>query len=302
METTRRRAGEALGIALAGLSLALTSTVSPAHAADGFKAMAKEFSRAAHAAGMGRVAVLPFSAADGGDSRDGLSISEKLITQMVRTGQVRVVERSLLRNLMEEQRLAQTGMVDQTTLKRIGRVFAVEGIVTGSFVAPGREVVINARLIDVETGAILAAMERHVGRERLAGPGFASSRVTVFNVPAPEFFVAAPPLPPDLSEMRDAPADNSCLGAAERVDDLESQVLDLKARHWAAQLKKGASLASVKVNPGSTITDPSLKKRFYDRMRYYYGLDHVPELTPSEAKRFLSLDERAYSLYRECGI
>lgn len=292
-------------MAAAGLFLTLILAASPLRAANGFKAMAKELSRAAKSAGIERVAVLPFVPADGSSAKDGWNISEKLMTQVVRVGKVQAIERSLLRNLMEEHHLAQTGMINPATLKKIGRVFSVEAVVTGSFVSLGREAVVNARLINVETGVIIAAAERQVDRDWFDAPGsgLADGRPAWLWVPAPEFIVEAPPLPSvDFLELRDAPAENSCAGASERVDRLESQILELKARYWAAQLKKGASLAGLKVNPGSTISDPFLKKSFYDRMNYWYGLDNAPALTPSEVRRFVYMDGKAYSLYRECGV
>ncbi|MFH1620286.1 MAG: FlgO family outer membrane protein [bacterium] len=289
----------------AGVFIALLLTSSPLCAANGFKAMAKELSRAAGSAGIERVAVLPFVAADGSSAKDGWNISEKLITQVVRVGQVQAVERSLLRNVMEEHHLAQTGMIDPNMLKKIGKVFSVEGIVTGSFVTLDEKVVVNARLINVETGVIIAAVERQADREWFDATGSdrSDSRLASLWVPVPEFTVEALSLPPEVSsELRDAPTDNSCEGASERVDRMESRILDIKARYWADQLKKGASLAGLKANPGSTISDPSLKKAFYDRMKYWYGLENVPALTPSELQRFFSIDGKAYSLYRECAV
>jgi len=266
--------------------------------------MAKELARAAMKAKIERVAVLPFTAAGGGSSGDGWNVSEKLITQLVQTGKVQAVERSLLRNLMDEHHLAQTGAVDPTTVKKIGKILSAEGIVTGSLVAIGREAVVNARLINVETGVIIAAVERRVDREWLdsAMDSFPVGPPASVWVPAPELTVEVPAaLSVSAPELRDAPADGSCEGASARIDSLEREILDIKARYWAGRLKKGGALAHVKVNPGSTITDPALKKAFYDRLKYWYDLDHVPALTPSEVRRFVSIDGKAYSLYRECG-
>lgn len=289
------------------LLLALMLAAAPACAANGFKAVAKELTRAAKNAGLGRVAVLPFTPADGSSAKDGWNIAEKLTTQIVRLGKVQAVERSMLSRLMEEHHLAQTGLVDQAALKRMGKVLSVEAIVTGSFVTLGRETMLNARLIDIETGVIMAAVERQVEREWFdaSQTGLAAGHLAAaLWVPAPEFTVEAPPIPEgSFLELRDAPSDEvPCERAAERVDDMEREILDLKARHWAARLKEGVASTQLKVNPGSTITDPELKKEFYSRMKYWYGRDSVPELSPSEVRRFVSVDEQAYSLYRECGI
>lgn len=270
-------------------ALALSLPPSPC-SADGFKAIAKELARAADGAGIQRIAVLPFAAMDDGDP-SGWAISEKLTTRLVRPGRVRAVERSLLGGLLEEQRLARTGLVDPALARRLGMLLAAEGLVTGSFLRVGRQVSVHARLIDVETGEIIAAVERRAPLDRPAGAPAAAA----LPAPAPEPFLAG------STGFRDAPAD-SCDGAPERVDRLEREILDVKARYWAIQLKNGTSLAGLKANPGSTISDPALKRAFYDRMRYWYALDSVPALTAAEVRRFVSIDEQAYSLYRDCGV
>jgi TolB-like protein len=281
----------------------------------GFKGLAKELSRGARQAGISRVAVLPFEPVAGGASREGWRISEDLTTQFVRAGRIQTVERSLLKKLMDEHSLARTGLMEASSVKKLGAVFAVDGIVSGSFVTLGRHVKVNARLIQVETGLIVAACEAEADRELFDLSGLSEDPVrgmlSYIYVPAPrldveppsEFPVALPRLfPEDGSELRDAPADDSCAGAAARVDRMESMILELKARYWALRLKKGLAAASLKQNPGSTITDPELKRRFYGLVKSWYERGWVPELTPDEVRRFVAIDRRAFALHRECGL
>lgn len=281
----------------AGLLAALLAA--PAARADGFQKMARDLAAEAKKAGVSRVAVMPFEPADGGSARDGWNISEKLVTQLVRTGKVQTLERSMLKTLMNEHQLGRTGALDPVTLRKLGKVLAAEGIVTGSFVTIGREVVINARLVNVETGVILAASERRAERDWFDAPLF---------VPAPEFIVEAPSI---LTEgelaLKDSVSDGAsddmnCDNAATTVDRLESQILDLKARYWAGKLKKGLNMATLKSNPGSTISDPELKQEFYDKIKTWYKLDRVPALTPVETRHFVAVDGRAYALAQKCGI
>ena len=281
----------------------------------GFKGLAKELSRDARQAGIHRVAVLPFEPVAGGASREGWRISEDLTTQLVRIGRVQAVERSLLRKLVDEHSLARTGLIAAATVKELGAVLAADGIVSGSFVTLGRHVKVNARLIAVETGVIVAACEAEVDRELFDLPGVsedsARGMLSYIYVPAPmldveppaEFPVGLPRLfPEDGAELRDAPSDGSCADAAERVDRMEEMILDLKARYWALRLRKGLAAASLKENPGSTITDPELKKRFYGSMKSWYERGAIPELTPEEVRRFVAIDQRAFTLHRSCGI
>jgi hypothetical protein len=196
-------------------------------------------------------------------------------------------------------------MIDSGALKKLGKIFSVEAVVTGSFVTLGRETVLNARLIDIESGVIIAAAESAVERQWFDSQEsiLASGNSSALWIPAPAFDVDVPPLPQnDFLELRDAPNEPSCENASRRIDELEEKILDIKARHWAARLKEGVASTSLKVNPGSTISDPALRKSFYDRMKYWYQMENTPRLTPAEVRLFVSIDEKAYSLYRECGI
>jgi hypothetical protein len=174
-------------------------------------------------------------------------------------------------------------------------VLSAEGLVIGSVVTSGRVVVINARLINTETGVIVAASERRAARDWFDSPGL--------FVPAPEFTVEAPQIVQEADlEYRDALSDDGCVDAASRVDRMENEILDLKARYWAMQLKKGVSLVGLKANPGSTISDPELKQEFYDRMKSWYAQRQVRALSPEETKRFIAIDGQAYSLAQKCRI
>jgi len=277
----------------------------------GFKAVARELAQGARRAGISRVAVLPFEPADRSGSREGWSIAEQLTTQIVRSGRVQAVERALLQKLLDEHKLERTGIVAADSVRRLGEVFSADGIVSGSFINRGAHVRINARLVNVETGLIVAACAAEVEREWFdvplaeePGAGFVYVPAPAFDVVPPQGFpVAVPRLwPEDDGEARDALADESCADAAARVDRMESAILELKARYWAAQLKKGLDAASLKENPGSTISDPDLKRRFYERMKYWFAQAGIPEMSPSEVRIFVAVDRRAFALHRECGI
>jgi len=312
--------------ALAGLAVFCGGTFGllPAAAANAFKAMAKEFSQAAKVAGINRVAVVPFMPADGGAPAHGWNISERFLTQLVRAGRVKAVERSLLGQLVSEHRLGETGMLDRATLKRLGRILAVDGIVAGSFVSVGQGVLLYARLINTETGVIVAAGEARVKRE---WPESAGQEVRLGQPPAlvPSWPSPAPPppicrqglgergtacaaplereAPPAMersADLKDVPADVPCARAEAEVDRLESRILDLKARYWAIQLRRGVSIADLVVFPGLTISDLDLRQTLFDRMHDWYAQGKIPDLTPEELQRFLVTDMEAFLLHRRC--
>jgi TolB-like protein len=296
---------------------------------DGYEGLAREVSRAAGRAGIARVAVAPFEPAEKGDAREGWLIAERLTTELVRDGRVQVVERNLLGKVFEEQRLMRTGAVDPAQSKRLGALYPVAGIVTGSFVSVGARLKLEARLIDMQTGLIVAAARDEVARpgwgeptQPPAGskPGVAGILYPAFNSDPPTEFLEEPLSdflfqPPVLGpvgtkvaaeaaegeDLKDSMSDD-CAEANRSADEMESRIIELKAHYWALQLKKGVSNTALKSNPGSEITDPGLKRRFYSSLRAWYSFDVVPELAVSDVLTVLMIDHKAAALRQGCRI
>lgn len=105
-----------------------------------------------------RVAILAFPYHDGKISSGSSIISERLTTYLAAVKGVRIVERSLLRKLLEEQHLSETGMTDPSAVRKIGKILDVDVIVTGTLIesADGRTEV-NARALQAGTGEVIAA-------------------------------------------------------------------------------------------------------------------------------------------------
>jgi len=87
----------------------------------------------------------------------GTIVAEWFITAMVREGRFDVVERRLLEKVLNEQKLAMTGIVDASSASQIGKVLGVKVVITGSVMKLHNIIEINARIIDVENGSIITA-------------------------------------------------------------------------------------------------------------------------------------------------
>jgi curli biogenesis system outer membrane secretion channel CsgG len=119
-------------------------------------------------------------------NRGAQAAQDVFITELVRSGRFRVIERSQLEALMREQNLSLSGTIDPNTAVRAGRVLGVDYFLVGALTeygdtttrvdAPGTRVggrwvpgtrvgrnnfaaAMNARLIDTETGEIVWADE-----------------------------------------------------------------------------------------------------------------------------------------------
>ena len=141
-----------------------------------------------------RIAILNFDFSGiqhwwGGYNWDiGAGIADVLVTELVQDGSYSVIERKALDSVLAEQNFSNSNRADSSTAAQIGKVLGVDAIVVGSITQFGTEekkksfgglggswggfggakvgkqegkanVVINARMVDVNTGEILAVAE-----------------------------------------------------------------------------------------------------------------------------------------------
>ncbi|HEX7358954.1 MAG TPA: CsgG/HfaB family protein [Bryobacteraceae bacterium] len=134
-----------------------------------------------------------------GTSQDvGRGISDLLINRLVNDGTYRVIERNALDKILHEQNFSNSDRADANTAAKIGRVLGVDAIIVGDITQFGRDdkhtnvggafshwtsgygvggvgrhkakaiVEITARIIDVNTGEILASVTGH-GESKRSG-------------------------------------------------------------------------------------------------------------------------------------
>lgn len=106
-----------------------------------------------------KIAVLDFELiGDKLETQDmGAILSEWFITSIVKSGRFDVVERAMLQKILAEQKLSATGIIDDTSASQLGKILGVKVIITGSVLKIGKTIEINSRVIDVESGSIIAA-------------------------------------------------------------------------------------------------------------------------------------------------
>lgn len=103
------------------------------------------------------VAILPF--VDGGSfgaDREDLAamtvgLQQILITELQQNSELRIVDRSVLREVLAEQDLAEEGRVDAATAARVGQIVGARYVVTGGFMDLNGDFRLDARIVDGET-------------------------------------------------------------------------------------------------------------------------------------------------------
>jgi len=109
------------------------------------------------------VAVFPFE--NKGASRDlGEIILDKMITVLWNQDRFKVMERAALNQVLAEQSLGQTGVLDAATAAEIGKGIGVDAIIIGSVAAAASGALsIDTRVIDTESAAIIVAHDAYTG-------------------------------------------------------------------------------------------------------------------------------------------
>jgi Tfp pilus assembly protein PilF len=111
--------------------------------------------RAQAATGM-RVVVLPFQNLTG-KSEDqwlGESFAESLTMGLLKVEALQVIERSQISQILREQQFGQTGLVDEGTAPRLGKLVGAEVVILGSYQKVGEQIQANVRFVHLETGQV----------------------------------------------------------------------------------------------------------------------------------------------------
>lgn len=85
-------------------------------------------------------------------------LAQMLITDLASVETLRVVERDRLQAILDEHKLAASGKLDSKTAARIGKLLGARHLVLGSYFDVAGSLRVDARLVDVETGAIVKSI------------------------------------------------------------------------------------------------------------------------------------------------
>jgi TolB-like protein len=98
------------------------------------------------------LAILPFEANGGVSQTDTDAIYELLTTKVILSAKFRVVERSMINKLMEEQGFSLSDFVDNKDVVRIGEMLSTEWVIIGSISKIGSKFSMVIRLVNINTG------------------------------------------------------------------------------------------------------------------------------------------------------
>jgi|WetSurMetagenome_2_1015567.scaffolds.fasta_scaffold107636_2 TolB-like protein len=90
------------------------------------------------------------------------ALTEKMVSQLVNLRRFKVIERTALDKVLQEQQLQVSGVVDDATAVKVGRVAGADAIVIAGVVQHGSGSKVNVRVIDTETSETIVARGEQV--------------------------------------------------------------------------------------------------------------------------------------------
>jgi TolB-like protein len=127
------------------------------------------------------VAVVAFTDLQGNDTELGRFLAEELSIALPRTQGVQVIDRAHLKALLQEHKLASTGIIDPTTQKKL-EIAGVRVLITGTITPFGDSVRCAVKALNIATAQIEAAATAEIPRtktiEELLSHGVSASPAT----------------------------------------------------------------------------------------------------------------------------
>jgi TolB-like protein len=134
-------------------------------------------------AGKKSIAVVDFTDLQGNVTELGRFISEEFSVALTGAGKgFEVVDRTHLKTILKEHKLAITGIIDPTTAKKLGQVAGVDALVTGTITPFGDSVRLSVKILDTATATVIGASSGDIPKtkaiEELLGKGIESGITT----------------------------------------------------------------------------------------------------------------------------
>ncbi len=105
----------------------------------------------------------------GGRPHLGELLTGQIIESLKKKGQYIIVERERLLLVLEEQRLGTTSLVDESTRLKLGRLLGARRMIFGGYQVIGDQMRLDLRLLDVESGKVLKAVQKTARATDLPG-------------------------------------------------------------------------------------------------------------------------------------
>jgi len=154
---------------LASLEFALllaAITAVPVFAQD-MKTVSSSLASRIAASGRKTVAVIDFTDLQGNVTELGRFLAEALSVDLVNDARgFEVIDRTHLKSILQEHKLATTGVIDPQTARKLGQIAGVDALVTGTITPLGDSVRLSVKVLDTTTARMIGAYSVDVPKTR----------------------------------------------------------------------------------------------------------------------------------------
>ncbi len=274
-------------------------------AEDVYKTMANDFAKYSTNKKVKNVAMIGFSRKAHTSKEESEYISEKLMSCMVASGKVNMVERSQLDKVLEERRLAASGVTEEEAGSQ-KKINPSDAIIVGMIFGTKNQLRIIAKMIDPLTGAVLHTVEAQTERQWDIQPDRPEFSFDVPDLKEIAAMFGEQDFQPAFVDFRDAPASlnsESCNARRARLGAMQTAALEVKAKYWALQMRDpNFSNTQLTRNPGGEIKDDAARKQFYRLLDGYHRAAQAPSLSVAEMDTVITVMAEEGKVSDDCGL
>jgi len=271
-----------------------------------YKTMADDIAKYSSTNKVKSIAVLAFTRKARTSREESEYVSERLLTCLVESGKVKLLERNQLDKVLQEQRLGLAGLVQASEADKADIMSSADAIIIGVVFGTAEHLKIIAKMIDPGTGAVLHVIEAQT--ERLWDM-VAEKQGFEFDVP--DMTILAGMFQdeaevPAFTDFRDAPTgiqNGNCGARRTALIARQAAVVEAKAKYWALKMRDpDFSTGAITRNPGGEIGDTQLRKKFYQLLNTMFRAPEAPLLSAAEEKEVNGVMEEERKVSNECGL
>ena len=89
----------------------------------------------------------------------GKSFADALVTRLAQARTVRIVEREYLETIFQELKLQMSGVIDESSAVKVGKLLGAHIFIFGSISIYGNDIVVRSRTVDITKGEIIGVAE-----------------------------------------------------------------------------------------------------------------------------------------------
>ena len=167
----------------------------------------------------------------------GKAMSAMLVTEFTDRDGLRVLERQNMQTILQEQRLALSGRMDESSAVEIGKMLGVQYVLLGGVTSVAGQLRVDIRAVDVETSAVLTVLKKNDRTEGLLDVvvWIADEFAKKLNLAPPSRRQAIEPIPVPATIEFSRGVDFEDKGDIEKAMEHYQKTLDIHPSHADAQ-------------------------------------------------------------------